>query len=259
MEFSLNDPDQFFSAVASSFASPKKKVGEVDVGCIVEQCSSSATFSCPSCNQHYCSRHAGSTLMVAKLNSKGEFDSTRGEYQRICVYCYWESRPGYRQDDLELEPKCHTEEFNKMRSLNIDKLELSMARIEKRLEKLSEYSQFSDGIGRVSFDEYCQRLIQWEEDDASDSCRLCSYTFSLLNRRHHCRLCGKLICEGCSSSLPVRVLNEQSSAVIMTRACSRCFNLLFKYSIYIVIYIGKGTLGLLPEPLWCPCSQSISI
>ncbi|KAL0947471.1 hypothetical protein HGRIS_013576 [Hohenbuehelia grisea] len=45
-----------------------------------------------------------------------------------------------------------------------------------------------------------QRITPWEEDSTITKCPLCSASFHpLTNRKHHCRLCGKIIC-----SLPVK-------------------------------------------------------
>ena len=39
---------------------------------------------------------------------------------------------------------------------------------------------------------------QWEADSASQSCRVCDKRFGLICRKHHCRKCGKLVCDACS-------------------------------------------------------------
>jgi ankyrin repeat protein len=39
----------------------------------------------------------------------------------------------------------------------------------------------------------------WHKDKASSVCPLCSDSFGLTNRRHHCRACGILCCDKCSS------------------------------------------------------------
>ncbi|KAF5358235.1 hypothetical protein D9756_001669 [Leucocoprinus leucothites] len=45
-----------------------------------------------------------------------------------------------------------------------------------------------------------QRITPWEEDSAVSKCPLCLTSFHpLTNRKHHCRLCGRIIC-----SLPVK-------------------------------------------------------
>jgi hypothetical protein len=53
----------------------------------------------------------------------------------------------------------------------------------------------------------------WVPDDFSKHCQKCGVPFTFLRRRHHCRLCGALVCNECSSnrklipteSKPVRV------------------------------------------------------
>jgi hypothetical protein len=54
---------------------------------------------------------------------------------------------------------------------------------------------------------------RWVRDDESDDCLLCGSTFGLMLRRHHCRLCGQLVCGSCSS-------HQISSK----RVCDTCFS-----------------------------------
>lgn len=39
----------------------------------------------------------------------------------------------------------------------------------------------------------------WQPDAASMTCNICKKSFSLFNRRHHCRVCGLLVCGSCSA------------------------------------------------------------
>jgi hypothetical protein len=39
----------------------------------------------------------------------------------------------------------------------------------------------------------------WTQDREHKSCSLCKLDFSFLNRRHHCRMCGTLVCATCST------------------------------------------------------------
>ena len=39
----------------------------------------------------------------------------------------------------------------------------------------------------------------WIPDDAVDRCLICRDGFTFLNRRHHCRSCGRVVCASCSS------------------------------------------------------------
>ncbi|ORZ15666.1 hypothetical protein BCR42DRAFT_451619 [Absidia repens] len=51
----------------------------------------------------------------------------------------------------------------------------------------------------------------WESDRQASECRRCSRRFSFLVRRHHCRRCGQIVCDRCSSHrvrLPVEEIIE---------------------------------------------------
>ncbi|KAG0750016.1 hypothetical protein G6F62_000423 [Rhizopus arrhizus] len=39
----------------------------------------------------------------------------------------------------------------------------------------------------------------WESDEQAKACRVCDRKFGLLLRRHHCRKCGLVVCDKCSS------------------------------------------------------------
>jgi tetratricopeptide (TPR) repeat protein len=39
----------------------------------------------------------------------------------------------------------------------------------------------------------------WVPDKDAPACNVCSARFSLLRRRHHCRMCGQVVCAACSS------------------------------------------------------------
>jgi hypothetical protein len=94
-------------------------------------------------------------------------------------------------------------------------------RLEQRLEKLMNYT--TGGLK-----EYEQSVVPWQKDDAVRQCG-CGRKLegSLLERKHHCRLCGLVICTGCSRFLPVRV----SKAVVnSTRVCLKCDSLIMRRS-----------------------------
>lgn len=41
-------------------------------------------------------------------------------------------------------------------------------------------------------------LPRWQPDDELSACSICGHAFTFLNRRHHCRRCGRLVCGPCS-------------------------------------------------------------
>ena len=66
----------------------------------------------------------------------------------------------------------------------------------------------------------------WEPNAASPSCRVCNAYFSLVRWRHHCRGCGRLVCNGCSKARATRCEISQNSYFPAVRAgdrlCTEC-------------------------------------
>ncbi|EFC45905.1 predicted protein [Naegleria gruberi] len=58
------------------------------------------------------------------------------------------------------------------------------------------------------------------KDDETKTCMKCNTKFTLINRRHHCRFCGKIFCNLCSSKKVKRKEKEEK------RSCDDCFNFL---------------------------------
>jgi len=47
-------------------------------------------------------------------------------------------------------------------------------------------------------DSHGQVAPVWDPDASSDKCSKCNAQFTMFNRRHHCRHCGKIVCGDCS-------------------------------------------------------------
>jgi hypothetical protein len=72
----------------------------------------------------------------------------------------------------------------------------------------------------------------WVSDSASKHCLLCQDQFNYSNRRHHCRGCGILCCDLCSSKslvfkAPVSPSKSSKSKPEAERVCDSCFNSLY--------------------------------
>ncbi|KAL0592274.1 hypothetical protein ABG067_000382 [Albugo candida] len=66
---------------------------------------------------------------------------------------------------------------------------------------------------------YFLKNISWVPDNLAEKCYACQVAFTLVLRRHHCRRCGNVFCDSCSSSrMPI------VSANIFTpvRVCDKC-------------------------------------
>ena len=58
----------------------------------------------------------------------------------------------------------------------------------------------------------------WVPDSTATSCMVCSAEFSLVRRRHHCRICGALSCNSCSPKRRVAWMDEARAV----RVCTVC-------------------------------------
>ncbi|EGC35244.1 hypothetical protein DICPUDRAFT_33732 [Dictyostelium purpureum] len=59
----------------------------------------------------------------------------------------------------------------------------------------------------------------WAPDESADNCPKCCGPFSLLNRRHHCRNCGALVCGKCSEMKYKLPVTDYKPA----RVCNLCY------------------------------------
>ncbi|KFR07168.1 Zinc finger FYVE domain-containing protein 26, partial [Nipponia nippon] len=62
---------------------------------------------------------------------------------------------------------------------------------------------------------------QWIPDDTETLCMVCkTERFTMFNRRHHCRRCGRLVCSSCSSKkMAVEACREN-----LSRVCDQCYS-----------------------------------
>ncbi len=61
----------------------------------------------------------------------------------------------------------------------------------------------------------------WCKDEGSESCVGCGVRFTIYERRHHCRACGKLFCSSCSkyrSQIPKMKIPQK------VRVCKPCLD-----------------------------------
>jgi hypothetical protein len=64
----------------------------------------------------------------------------------------------------------------------------------------------------------------WVPDTVAESCTICKASFrAYYRRKHHCRRCGAVVCDTCSSGRAPLFVGEASRAV---RVCSPCFKIL---------------------------------
>lgn len=103
----------------------------------------------------------------------------------------------------------HTIDFAQFRRKTVDQTLLEVSRLEKRLTKLTqllantpqETNPNGGGLlwqlsgGKNNRKTLEQSVVTWEEDASVPRCPFCQQEFSSYTfRRHHCRVCGRVVC-----------------------------------------------------------------
>ncbi|XP_047475313.1 rabenosyn-5-like [Penaeus chinensis] len=118
-----------------------------------------------------------------------EFDGSGLEY---------EPNNPWNWDPPPLGPsRSHTSLFKKIRSARIDSFVAETNKLLIRLDKLLRDIP-NDPVKRKAHE---RSIVMWAEDKDVPLCPFCARTFNLARRRHHCRLCGGIMCDECSEFL----------------------------------------------------------
>ena len=65
--------------------------------------------------------------------------------------------------------------------------------------------------------------VGWVINHKQNNCLICFTSFGLLKRKHHCRACGNLICDSCSSHK--RFIEKMEDKLGRVRVCKECVSL----------------------------------
>lgn len=64
------------------------------------------------------------------------------------------------------------------------------------------------------------RIVKWEDDKKRRACSICSTPFSLSVRKHHCRLCGRLVCASPHLAMPPIGVGSESAGFKESRGAN---------------------------------------
>ena len=63
----------------------------------------------------------------------------------------------------------------------------------------------------------------WVPDSASKHCMICKQKFTAFIRKHHCRMCGRVVCSHCSpEKADISQLSGAQPSGKLERICNHC-------------------------------------
>ncbi|KAJ2554784.1 carboxypeptidase Y-deficient [Coemansia sp. RSA 1933] len=180
-------------------------------------------LNCRCCGRLMCATHCARRIRL----SAAAQPAPQGVPCRCCDDCCARTAtPG--RGGGEGQTRSLTGAFAHLRKKAVSAALLEGNRIEKRLEKLAlAHSSATEGgdsaplnglLAARALQQAEQAVVVWEDDALVHSCPFCHKPFGRLSsRRHHCRLCGRVVCArtACSALLTVPGAAE-------IRACVTC-------------------------------------
>ncbi|KAF6804574.1 FYVE zinc finger [Colletotrichum sojae] len=184
------------------------------------------SVNCRKCGRLFCEEH---TMYQMRLSRSAQHEPVRGYWVRVCETCY-KSRDGYNDHNGVLID--HTSAFTELRQQRVERQNLEVARLEKRMTKLTQLlanapedvtangGSLLAPVANLTGQKTPRKLLEqsvvtWEDDASVAQCPFCQQEFgSWTFRRHHCRICGRVVCAdpltGCSSEVGINIANRES-------------------------------------------------
>ncbi|EHN03004.1 Pep7p [Saccharomyces cerevisiae x Saccharomyces kudriavzevii VIN7] len=189
---------------------------------------------------------------MIKLDLSAQYDPKHGKWYNSCHDCFVK-RPGYNDYGEAIDL---TREFFKVRSIKKEDKNLRLLQLENRFVRLvngliSIYKKYNGSIiynlkMNSEMSKLERTVTPWREDRSVLLCNVCSEPFGLLLRKHHCRLCGMIVCDdanmNCSNRINIACLVSAASDLpfeydaqkdglldvpLSIRLCSHCISMIF--------------------------------
>ncbi|KAI5621941.1 rabenosyn-5 [Silurus asotus] len=189
-------------------------------------------FLCPLCHKdlqsfyqlqdHYDDAHSGDNHHVSsqfkslvqkakkakdKLLKRDGDERTDSSYESF----YYGGVDPYMWEPQELgATRSHLEHFKKHRAARIDHYVIEVNKRIIRLEKLISFDRTNMDGGKIRALE--KSVVPWVNDQDVPFCPDCGDRFNIRNRRHHCRLCGSIMCRKCMEFVPLPMAYKLTSS-----------------------------------------------
>ncbi|KAM4021574.1 rabenosyn-5 [Anomaloglossus baeobatrachus] len=105
--------------------------------------------------------------------------------------------------------RSHLSNFKRHRAARIDHYVVEVNKLIIRLEKLTSFDRTNTESAKIRAIE--RSVVPWVSDQDVPLCPDCGNKFTIRNRRHHCRLCGSIMCRRCTELITIPFANKLTS------------------------------------------------
>ncbi|KAM6325465.1 rabenosyn-5 [Podargus strigoides] len=144
------------------------------------------------------------------LKREGDDRPDSGSQERYESFSYGGVDP-YMWEPQEVGAmRSHLSDFKKHRAARIDHYVVEVNKLIIRLEKLTSFDRANTESAKIRAIE--KSVVPWVSDQDVPFCPDCGNKFSIRNRRHHCRLCGSIMCKRCMELVSLPLASKLTSA-----------------------------------------------
>lgn len=187
--------------------------------------------NCRRCGELFCNEHTNYKVKlrnpISPPNSLPEY-SPQGIWSKCCETCFLNKPDIVKGTDPNILDL--SEEFKRVRRNKVEESQLNRDRSIKRYIKLvnflSEYHftkkpelslstifQTNNDDIITNKEKEIVGYENWQDDTKIHNCNICFSKFNLLIRKHHCRICGRIVCDDrfqerrdCSLMVPISII-----------------------------------------------------
>ncbi|KAG5418748.1 PEP7 [Candida metapsilosis] len=179
--------------------------------------------NCRKCGELFCNDHTH--YRVKLRNPVGsekipQYESSKdGIWCRCCETCFEGSRV------TEVYVRDRTRDFSIKRQEQLDLNKLHRTKVQRNFIKLANFMVEKKSAQQKSIFSFFHNIddeekgivgANWAIDNSVTNCTICFTRFNFLIRKHHCRLCGEIVCDdsngvrrNCSMFVPLAVFVEK--------------------------------------------------